>query len=109
MCVCKKEREKEKYIRERYIESFQLQATGSEHPGLTSLASHALSYDISKLVTQLSNWREKLNKAPNSHDCIVNPDLTPCFCPWERVCPPFILVAILWSLSQFPNIQNIVF
>jgi len=82
------EREKEKYThrereRKRERESFQLQATGSEHPGLASLASHAFSYDISKLVTQLSNWHEKLSKAPNSHDYIVNPDLTPCFCPWE--------------------------
>lgn len=55
-------REKKKHTeKEREIESFQLQATGSEHPGLASLASHAFSYDISKLVTQLSNWREKLS------------------------------------------------
>lgn len=55
-------REKKKHTeKEREIESFQLQATGSEHPGLASLASHAFSYDISKLVTQLFNWREKLS------------------------------------------------
>lgn len=65
----------------RWRESVQLQCTGLEHPGLAPLASHALSYDISKLVTQLSNWLEKSRKAPNSHGCIVNPELTPCFCP----------------------------
>lgn len=52
---------KRKIQRKREIESFQLQATGSEHPGLASLASHAFSCDISKLVTQLSNCREKLS------------------------------------------------
>jgi len=85
------EREKEKYTHTER-ESFQLQATGSEHPGLASLASHAFSYDISKLVTQLSNWHEKLSKAPNSHDYIVNPDLTPCCCPWESFFASFIMV-----------------
>lgn len=82
MCVWREKKKNTVDVeREREIESFRLQATGSEHPGLASLASHALSYDISKRVTQLSNWREKLSKAPNSHGCIVNPDLKPCFCP----------------------------